>query len=376
MKRSITLILLLGLSLLILAACGRQGNKDRMNAQNQRNDSSARAGVNMNDPAKNVERVPVEVMPVLRGDIAKYLLISSNLETEVMADVYSRIQGIVEKIYKEEGQYVEKGEVMLELEAREYELSEQKARVEYEQQKRNFDRLKAMFEKNLLSQEEFEKARYALEATEIAWKQAKLQLDFTKVRSPITGRVGQRLTKIGERIQPTDKLFSVVDNSQVIAVVYVPEKNMREVKIGQRAYITSDHFAGQRFEGWVKRLSPVVDPSSGTFKVTVGVRNRSSILRPGMFVNVHIILDTHKDVVLVPKTAIVYENENMYAYVVRDSIAHRVKIQPGYEDNEKVEVLKDIEEGEMIIVVGQAGMKDQTPVRIVNVRENVLVSKH
>ncbi|APF20679.1 efflux transporter, RND family, MFP subunit [Caldithrix abyssi DSM 13497] len=376
MKRSITLILLLGLSLLILAACGRQGNKDRINAQNQRNDSSARAGVNMNDPAKNVERVPVEVMPVLRGDIAKYLLISSNLETEVMADVYSRIQGIVEKIYKEEGQYVEKGEVMLELEAREYELSEQKARVEYEQQKRNFDRLKAMFEKNLLSQEEFEKARYALEATEIAWKQAKLQLDFTKVRSPITGRVGQRLTKIGERIQPTDKLFSVVDNSQVIAVVYVPEKNMREVKIGQRAYITSDHFAGQRFEGWVKRLSPVVDPSSGTFKVTVGVRNRSSILRPGMFVNVHIILDTHKDVVLVPKTAIVYENENMYAYVVRDSIAHRVKIQPGYEDNEKVEVLKDIEEGEMIIVVGQAGMKDQTPVRIVNVRENVLVSKH
>ncbi|MHB2150453.1 efflux RND transporter periplasmic adaptor subunit [Calditrichota bacterium LG25] len=376
MKRSITLILLLGLSLLILAACGRQGNKDRMNAQNQRNDSSARAGVNMNDPAKNVERVPVEVMPVLRGDIAKYLLISSNLETEVMADVYSRIQGIVEKIYKEEGQYVEKGEVMLELEAREYELSEQKARVEYEQQKRNFDRLKAMFEKNLLSQEEFEKARYALEATEIAWKQAKLQLDFTKVRSPITGRVGQRLTKIGERIQPTDKLFSVVDNSQVIAVVYVPEKNMREVKIGQRAYITSDHFAGQRFEGWVKRLSPVVDPSSGTFKVTVGVRNRSSILRPGMFVNVHIILDTHKDVVLVPKTAIVYENENMYAYVVRDSIAHRVKIQPGYEDNEKVEVLKDIEEGEMIIVVGQAGMKDQTSVRIVNVRENVLVSKH
>ncbi|MHB2154576.1 efflux RND transporter periplasmic adaptor subunit [Calditrichota bacterium GD2] len=376
MKRSITLILLLGLSLLMLAACGRQGNKDRMNAQNQRNDSSARAGVNMNDPAKNVERVPVEVMPVLRGDIAKYLLISSNLETEVMADVYSRIQGIVEKIYKEEGQYVEKGEVMLELEAREYELSEQKARVEYEQQKRNFDRLKAMFEKNLLSQEEFEKARYALEATEIAWKQAKLQLDFTKVRSPITGRVGQRLTKIGERIQPTDKLFSVVDNSQVIAVVYVPEKNMREVKIGQRAYITSDHFAGQRFEGWVKRLSPVVDPSSGTFKVTVGVRNRSSILRPGMFVNVHIILDTHKDVVLVPKTAIVYENENMYAYVVRDSIAHRVKIQPGYEDNEKVEVLKDIEEGEMIIVVGQAGMKDQTPVRIVNVRENVLVSKH
>ncbi len=376
MKRSFILSFLLGFSFWMIASCGGPGNKAQMEGKGQANDSSRRATAKMDNPDKNIERVPVEVMPVTRGDIAKYLLLSSNLETEVMADVYSRIQGIVEKIYKEEGQYVEKGEVMLELEAREYELSEEKARVEYEQQKRNFDRLKAMYEKNLLSQEEFEKARYALEATEIAWKQAKLQLDFTKVRSPITGRVGQRLTKIGERIQPTDKLFSVVDNSQVIAVVYVPEKNMREVKIGQKAFITSDHFAGDRFEGWVKRISPVVDPASGTFKVTVGVRNRGAKLRPGMFVNVHIIVDTHKDVVLIPKTAIVYENENMYAYVVRDSVAQRIKIEPGYEDNEKVEVLKDIEEGEMVIVVGQAGMKDQTPVRIVKVRENILALKN
>ncbi|MCD6376543.1 MAG: efflux RND transporter periplasmic adaptor subunit [Caldisericaceae bacterium] len=374
MKRILLFNLIFVFSLLILIACGRPEGRAQM-AQKSKKDSSNQIKAKMNDPNKNSERVPVEVMTVSRGDIAKYLLLSSNLETEVMADVYSRIQGIVEKINKEEGQYVQKGEVMLELEAREYELAEEKARVQYEQQKSNFERLKAMFEKNLLSQEEYERAKYAFQSAEIAWNEAKLQLDYTKVRSPINGRVGQRLAKIGKRIQPTDKLFSVVDNSQVIAVVYVPEKNMREVKIGQRAYITSDHFAGEQFDGWVKRLSPVVDPASGTFKVTVGVRNRGARLRPGMFVNVHIVLDTHKDVVLIPKTAIVYENENMYAYVVRDSIAHRIKITPGYEDNEKVEVLKDIEEGEMIIVVGQAGMKDQTPVRVVNVRQNTLALK-
>ncbi len=371
-RRNVLIFLLMSLLMFTVFSCGKKDPRARA----KREAAIKKKAVAAEKQRKEDERVPVEVMPIVRGDISKFLLLSSNLETEVMADVYSRIQGIVEAIYKEEGQYVKKGEVMLALEAREYELSEQKARVEYEQQKRNFERLKAMHEKNLLSEEEFEKAKYTLQAAEIAWSEARLKLDFTKVRSPISGRVGQRLTKIGERIQPTDKLFSVVDNSQVIAVVYVPEKNMREVKIGQKAYITSDYFKGKKFEGWVKRISPVVDPSSGTFKVTVGVRNRGGELRPGMFVNVHIIVDTHRDVVLVPKSAIVYENENMYVYMVRDSLAHKVLLHPGYEDNEKVEALQDIEEGEMVIVVGQAGMKDQTPVRIVNVRENRLAAKN
>ena len=374
MKKIILLSIMSLLILALLGACSRpdpQKRAAKLKAKRQQTAQQARTGSQQNVE----ERIPVEVMPVMRGDISKYLLLSSNLETEVMADVYSRIQGIVDSIFKEEGQYVKKGDVMLTLEAKEYELSEQKARVEYEQQLRNFQRLEKMHQKNLLSDEEYEKAKYQLKAVEIAWNEAKLKLDFTKVRSPISGRVGQRLAKIGERIQPTDKLFSVVDNSQVIAVVYVPEKNMNEVKIGQKAYVTSDYFKDEKFDGWIKRISPVVDPSSGTFKVTVGVRNRSAKLRPGMFVNVHIVLDTHKNVILVPKNAVVYENENMYAYVVRDSVAHKIRLHTDYEDNEKVEVLEGIEEGEPIIVVGQAGMKDQTPVRIVNVRENTLANQ-
>ena len=97
MKRITGMGLIFVLGLLIVFGCGRPGNRSKMGAKGQK-DSSGRFTANMNDPGKNVERVPVEVMPVTRGDIAKYLLLSSNLETEVMADVYSRIQGIVEKI--------------------------------------------------------------------------------------------------------------------------------------------------------------------------------------------------------------------------------------------------------------------------------------
>ncbi len=325
---------------------------------------------------KENEAVPVEITRAVKGDISDFILLSSNLETEIMADIYSRIQGVVEKIHKEEGQYVNKGDTLLTLEAREYVLAEEKARIEYEKQKNNFNRLKKMYEKDLLSVEEFENARFALNAARVQWEEANLNLDYTRIKSPISGRVGERLAKIGARIQPTDKLFSVVNNAQVIAVVYVPEKYLKQLKIGQDAFITSDNLEGEQFDAWIKRISPVVDPSSGTFKVTVGVRNRGNVLRPGMFVNVHIIIDTHKDVVLVPKTAIVYENEYMNVYVVRDSIARKIQLNPGFEDNEKVEVLNEgISAGDSIIVVGQAGMKDNTEVQVVRSRESRITAE-
>ncbi|HHJ51590.1 MAG TPA: efflux RND transporter periplasmic adaptor subunit, partial [Caldithrix abyssi] len=329
------LFVILALSVALLVQCKPGKRPDRPGNKPAATDSAAqRADGRMNPAANDQEPVPVEVVTITKGDISNYILLSSNLETEIMADVYSRVQGIVDSIFKEEGQYVKKDEVMLTLEAKEYILKEKKARLEYEKQKSAYERLAAMYQKNLMSKEEFEKAKYAMETARVQWDEAKLNLSYTKIKSPISGRVGERLAKIGERIQPTDKLFSVVNNSQVIAVVYVPEKNINQLKIGQKAVVYSDHLQGEKFDAWIKRISPVVDPSSGTFKVTVGVRNRKNMLRPGMFVNVNIIIDTHKDVVLIPKTAIVYENEAMVVYVVRDGVAHKIRLTPGYEDNE------------------------------------------
>ncbi|HEX9655052.1 MAG TPA: efflux RND transporter periplasmic adaptor subunit, partial [bacterium] len=224
---------------------------------------------------------------------------------------------------------------------------------------------KAMYEKQLLSKEEFDQARFQFEAREIQWKQAKLNLDYTRITSPISGVIGERLRRQGDRIQPSDKLFTVINTEEMIAVVHVPEKEIGKIAKGQQAFLTSDNLLGTQFSGWIKRVSPVVDPQSGTFKVTVGIRNEESKLRPGMFVNVHIITDTHQDAVLVPKTAIVYENEAMHVFVVRDSLAHKIALDAGYQDYEKVEARSGIAPDEPVIVVGQAGLKDKTKIKVV-----------
>lgn len=350
----------------ILSGCGSRSGKDKDGA-----DSTAVDSMNAKkDSVKiKIERIPVEIAVLGQGSISDYILLNSNLETEVMADVYSKIQGIVKEIKKEEGQYVQAGDTLLTLVADEYVLAEKRAKVEFDRQKKNYDRLKAMYETKLLSLEEFETAKFGLETVELQWREAKLNLDYTFIKSPISGYIGERLTKIGARIQQSDKLFSVVNNSQVIAVVYVPEKNIGSLRVNQKAVISSDNLKEKDYEGWIKRISPVVDPASGTFKVTVGVRNTGNSLRPGMFVNVRIVVDTHEQVVLVPKLAVVYENEYKNIYVVRDSVAYKIRLNAGFEDSEKIEAKDQVQSGESIIIVGQSGMKDKTPVKIVSKRE-------
>ena len=180
--------------------------------------------------------------------------------------------------------------------------------------------------------------------------------------------IGERLVRVGDRVQPANKLFSVVNTEEIIAVIHVPEKEIGRIVRGQEAFIMSDHLPGHQFTGKVKRVSPVVDPASGTFKVTIGIRNKSNDLRPGMFINVHVITETHLDAVLVPKTAIVYENESMNVFVVRDSVAHKTELKHGFQNYEFVESLEGLKPNDKIIVVGQSGLKDKTKVKVVSER--------
>jgi len=354
---------------------GNADNGSKSDSDSTKTDSTKTAKEDAKKKSSS-ELIPVEVATVTSGTISDFILLSSNLETEIQADVYPRAEGIVEKILKDEGSQVKKGDILVKLEAREYDIAEKKAGVEYKKQLSIYKRQEIMHKEKLLSDEEFDQLKYAKDVAKYTWQEAKLRLDYMSIKSPISGWIGERTAKIGARVQPSNKLFSIVNKSDVIAVVYVPEKNINELKIGQSASINSENLNNQEFKARIIRISPVVDPASGTFKVTVSVTNRDQILRPGMFVNVHLIIDTHENAVLVPKTAVVYENEYKNVFVVRDSIAHKIRLDSGFENSQYIEALSNIREGDKVIVVGQAGMKDNTKVRIVLEREPNIASKY
>ncbi len=361
------------LLILLVAGCGAKKN-DSVNETAGNNAETADTSGDMvksptDQPNSQSSGIPVEVTPITRGDISSFLLYNSTMETEQMADVFSRISGLVEKLYVEEAQTVKKNQPMVQLEQDEYILEEEKAKLQYDKSQSEFKRFEALKEKNLISQEEFENARLSLRQAELQWKQAKLNLDYTIVRSPINGVIGERLVQVGDRIQPATRLFSVSNMEDKVVRVFVPQDELRKCYLNQPATITSEVLPNREFVGWVKRISPIVDPTSGTFKVTVGVKDPQNALHPGLFVSAKLIVDTHKDAMLIPKTALVYENERTYIFsVVRDSV-QKIELEKGFEDAQKVELLNPLADTTSIVVVGQDGLNEGNKVKIIRTRE-------
>ena len=362
------------LSSLLLAACGGKHaegeNKDRSNdsasTDSSKNDSAKLAETKAEE---DLDLVPVEVFEVWRGEISSYIILSSTIETEQYVDVYPYLTGIVATFRAEEGDNLRKGDPLLQLDAEEYRLREAKAQTEYRSVQSEFKRVQAQFDKELLSKEEYDKANLSLEQAKLNWQEAKLNLDRTIVRAPINGVVSLRNVGQGDRVTPSTHLYSMVNLENIIATVHVPEKELSSIKINQLTYLTSDYLKDEKFEGYVKRISPVVNPETGTFKVTIGLDGEHKGIRPGMFVNAFIVTMTNNDALLLDKDAIVYDSDKRFVFVVKDSLALKVLVEIGFEDASTVEILKGVKDLDKVIIVGQNGLKDKTKVKVVKERK-------
>jgi membrane fusion protein (multidrug efflux system) len=340
----------------------KTGSEKKMMAQKKRGAGQWKKG------NRNMAATPVEVTRVVRGDIANYLLFSSAVETENTTDLYPKVSGEIMEIYYDEGQFVKKNQVIMKIDDRQYRIQAERARVNYEQLKSELSRLSRLKEKDLVSEEEYDKAKFSVEQAKLDWDLSKLNLEYTNIRAPFDGVVAERFVNIGDRVATTTKLLTFTNLREKIVKIYVPQNDIINVFRGQKAVITTDIMPGLEFEGWVKRISPVIDPTSGTFKVTVGIRDPKNQMNPGIFVNVSLIVKYHTNTLLIPKSALIYESEKAFYYLIKNGKALKTELKKGFEDAYKVEVLNSIAEGDTVVVVGQNALKNDVPVKIIKER--------
>ncbi len=359
---------------LALAGCGGEEAEGKNQADAKVDSTKADSTVVDSakvDSAKAAEKkkvpegVPVKVDAVAQGEISSYLLYDATVEAEETVDVYAQTAGLVRRVLAEEGDRVVAGQVLVELVDDDLKLSEAEARVSYQKLESQFKRKEEIFSRKLLSKEEVEQLKYDLEQARIRWERAKLTLAHASVQSPVDGVVSKRVVKLGDRIGQSTQLYELVNMKILIARVHVPGREMWNLSVGQPATLTTDFLPDSAFTGRVIRISPVVDPSSGTFKVTLGIDNTDGQLRPGMFVKTHIVTATHAQAVLAPKRAVVYDDGMPHVFVVEDSTARKVQLEVGFEDSKHLEVLSGIALGDRIVVVGQNGLKDEAKVRVI-----------
>ena len=336
--------------LLLLSAC-QQGD---------------RVGDEESEEDEDTQPVPVEISVPVRGDIFATYTGTAPIEAFAEADVVAKVDGEVRDLHAEEGDAVKRNEVLATLDGDRLRLELNESRARLRKMQQDFDRNRELQDRGLISEGDFEKLQYDLEALQASYNLASLELDYTKIRAPIDGVVSERYIRIGNTIKTGDPVFRVTSLNPLVAYLHVPEREFRRIAAGQAVHIEVDALPEPPVVATVTRISPVVDAATGTFKVTIEIRGDGQRIKPGMFGRMSIVYDSHENALQIPRSAIIESTDTTSVFVVEDDVGIRKEIQTGFTSNGMVEVTDGLSDGERIITVGHIGLKNESRVVVIN----------
>ena len=336
------------LSATVLAACGQDGETGSVEEEEEA-------------PA-----IPVEVSQATRGDIYSTYSGTAPIEAFEDAEVIAKVSGEIREILVEEGDDVVAGQLLAVLDGDRLRLDVAQSEANLQKLRRDYQRNIELKDKGLISTGDFEKIQYEKEAMEASHNLARLELSYTEIRATITGVISERFVKLGNTIDVNSPAFQVTSLEPLVSYLHVPEREYRRLESGQKAALEIDALQGARFTGIVARISPVVDPQTGTFKITIEVTDPTRRLKPGMFGRISIVSDMHGNALQIPRNAIIEEAGTSILFVIEDDEANKRIIQTGFSEAGQVEVLDGLTDEDTFVVVGQAGLKNGTKVSIIN----------
>ncbi len=313
------------------------------------------------DEKKEPDPVPIEVALVNPRRISAYYYTTATLEPERKVDVLAKIAGEVSKLHVEEGAHVKKGDLLCELEDSEIKIALDEARINMEQQEREFARIESMHNESLISNKEYSDAKYQYELAKNRQAAAAVRYEYTKIKAPFGGVVTRRYIELGQNLNVASQAFQLADPDPLLIRMYLPENEISEIRVGQKVSVEPDSDPDNPFYGKIVRIAPEVDNRTGTVKVTA--ETHASAL-PGSFARVKIITDTRQAKLTIPRRGIVSDAGELYVFVAEGDTVRKSPVQLGYQDEDYAEVLHGVENGDSVVVVGVGGLRTGTKIKV------------
>ena len=329
---------------------------------------SKRPGSGGRPPAK---ASPVEVKSVTLGLSAAYYVTTATLEPSSDAQVFARTSGIVRQILKEEGDDVAAGDVLLLLEDDDQKLRVKQAKQKLDSYEREYKRLSKMRKAGAVSPTEWEATKTNYETAQTDLELAELALSYTQVSAPFNGRVVWRDVDLGAHVLNGNLLFRVMAIDPLLIRVHIPANRIGKISKGQSVDLRVDS-TPEPLEGVVELVSPIVDPSTGTVKVTIKVDTYPSSVRPGDFTEVKVVTDSRDNAMLLPSVAVIEERGEHYVFVEEDGKAKRTDVQIGYVVDQQTEILSGLTGEDKVIVKGQRNLNDGNRVKVIEPGQQVV----
>lgn len=374
----------------LLAACtdgGQQNSPRAGGGPGGQGRGSSQAG-----PAVE-QAISVQAFRAERRPVSSHLVANTTLDSIRKVNVFSKVNAVVIRMPVEEGSVVSAGQLLAQLDESEIrneyqqaEIAVDEARLALEQAEvrarlsaSEYQRAHSLYEENLTSKQEFDQAALASRTDELAMQSAQqqlaavrarleaasIQLEYTRITSPIEGVVTSRLIEVGDQLSVSQQVFTVEEFPPLWARIQLPEKTLTQLRPGQPARISVETFPGERFPARIKMISPTIDAASGTVKVTLEVDHSRQKLRPGMFGTVYITTDTRPDAVVVPRKAVIRDRDRHVVYVVdADNTVSRREVELGFSQDEWVEVVSGVNQSEVVVTVGYESLNEGYAVNI------------
>lgn len=375
------------LGLLALAGCGGGGGEGE--------------GGKEGETSAAETAVPVETAKSRRDEIVASYTGTASLEPEGQAQVVAKSSGVVQSVLVEEGDKVRAGQVLATLDPERARMQLRQSEASLKRMENDARRAQEMFNRKLLSAEASDRAKFDFQTQRAAYDMARLDLQYTQIVAPISGTVSMRMVKSGNFMTVNQAAFMIDDFDPLLAVLNVPERELRLLKPAMPVAMQVDALPGRTFSGVIARVSPVVDSKTGTLRVTGEFRDETGTLKSGMFGRLTVVYDTKRDALVVPREALADEDGETFVYVVEKDpappkpkkvekkkgfsfgsaqadevkkpkkpagpplVAKRKLVKIGYVSGDKVEILSGVADGAQVITVGRSAVRDGTRVQVI-----------
>ena len=334
--------------------------------------------------------VTVSVSPVLKGAFPVLVRAVGNVTPYNTVTVVPQVEGRLLRVHFREGDRVKAGDLLAELDARALEASLAEARAtqaqnqaELRNAQADLARYQRLFRQDSVARQQLDtqqalvrqlQARSAADQAKV--DSARVQLGYTKIHAPVSGRLGLIKTNVGAMIGPstTDGLVSIVQADPISVVFGVPEVQLQSLR---DAMAQQDMSGGLEVQAWdrtesrllatgrLTTLDNQIDTTTGALRVRARFDNPGEQLFPNQFVNVRLTLQTLPGALSVPVDVVQFGNQGNYVYVVRDGKAHIQTVKLGASASDRVQVVDGLQAGEQVVLEGMDSLRDGSRVKIV-----------
>lgn len=303
-----------------------------------------------------VTRAESRDVPVMEQSIGD---VDSSTAPKVGAEVAGRII----KVNADIGDTVKKGQVLAEIDALDYSADEKRMEAQALSQRKLTERYRELAKKGFISPASLE----GYEAQDVAareqYSRAAKNLSRTRIVSPVTGRVDNRLVSVGDWIELGKPVFQLSTSEHLRIRLPFPETVASRIKVGQEVLLTTPTAPDKTMLGKIEQVRSAVDGSSRSFDAIVQVTNPGD-WKPGSSVNGEVVVETHAGAVTVPEQSVVLRPAGTVVYAVENGKAVQRKVKTGAKQKGYIEIVSGLKAGETVAVDGAGFLTDKATVAV------------